>query len=258
MLRELVAQCWANLRRNRTRSLLTMLGIVWGIVAVAVLLAYGSGFRGVLMHGFDAFGKARWWLGRARRASRRAGRGPAAACGSRRRTATRPPRGDDGQEPEPGDDAAGGRSPTASGWPTRRSAAWSRSTGRSATRSRATGGGSARRTSLERRRVVFLGARLREKLFAGRPAVGETVRIEGMRFTVIGRHGPQDPDEQLLHERRRVRLHPLHAAGDLWDTRYASVLVFSAVAPSLEQARRAGARRSRSGSASRPPTGGPS
>ncbi len=38
----------------------------------------------------------------------------------------------------------------------------------------------------ERRRVVFLGARLRQKLFAGRPAVGEVVRIQGMRFTVIG------------------------------------------------------------------------
>ena len=41
MLRELVVQSWSNLTRNRTRSLLTMLGIVWGIVAVTVLLAYG-------------------------------------------------------------------------------------------------------------------------------------------------------------------------------------------------------------------------
>ena len=44
--------------RNRTRSLLTMLGIVWGIVAVTLLIAYGSGFRSVLVHGFDAFGKS--------------------------------------------------------------------------------------------------------------------------------------------------------------------------------------------------------
>ena len=53
MLRELVAQSWANLRRNPTRSVLTMLGIVWGIVAVAVLMAYGSGFRVVMSRGFD-------------------------------------------------------------------------------------------------------------------------------------------------------------------------------------------------------------
>ena len=39
---------------------------------------------------------------------------------------------------------------------------------------------------LERRRVVFLGARVREQLFGGRPAVDETVEIAGVRFTVIG------------------------------------------------------------------------
>ena len=58
MVRELVAQSWSNIARNRTRSLLTMLGIVWGIVAVTVLLAYGSGFRAILTHAFDAFGRS--------------------------------------------------------------------------------------------------------------------------------------------------------------------------------------------------------
>ena len=38
---------------------------------------------------------------------------------------------------------------------------------------------------LERRRVVFLGSRLRKKLFAGRPSIGETVRIDGVRFTSL-------------------------------------------------------------------------
>ena len=35
-----------------------MLGIVWGIVAVTVLMAYGNGFRAALVRGFDAFGKS--------------------------------------------------------------------------------------------------------------------------------------------------------------------------------------------------------
>src|SRR5207244_10442145 len=39
---------------------------------------------------------------------------------------------------------------------------------------------------LERRRVVFLGGRLREKLLGGRPAVGETVGIGGVRFPGVG------------------------------------------------------------------------
>jgi len=35
----------------------------------------------------------------------------------------------------------------------------------------------------ERRRVAFLGALLCKKLFSGTPAVGEAVRINGVRFT---------------------------------------------------------------------------
>ena len=58
MLREVLVQAWFALRRNRTRSLLTMSGIAWGIVAVAVLMSYGSAFRGVLVHSFNAFGKS--------------------------------------------------------------------------------------------------------------------------------------------------------------------------------------------------------
>src|SRR3989449_6442532 len=34
-----------------------MTGIAWGIVAVTLLLSYGSGFRGVLMYTFEVFGK---------------------------------------------------------------------------------------------------------------------------------------------------------------------------------------------------------
>src|SRR6202043_2277876 len=39
---------------------------------------------------------------------------------------------------------------------------------------------------LERRRVIFLGGRFKEQLFRGRPAVGETVEVSGVRFPVIG------------------------------------------------------------------------
>ena len=58
MLIEIILEAWIALKRNLTRSLLTMLGIVWGIATVTLLIAYGSSFRGVLVHGFDAFGKS--------------------------------------------------------------------------------------------------------------------------------------------------------------------------------------------------------
>src|SRR5215475_2693912 len=58
MLIEIIFEAWIALKRNVTRSLLTMLGIVWGIATVTLLIAYGNSFRGVLVNGFDAFGKS--------------------------------------------------------------------------------------------------------------------------------------------------------------------------------------------------------
>src|SRR2546422_3122804 len=58
MLREVFHQAWESLKRNRLRSVLTMLGIVWGIVAVTLLIAYGNSFRFVLVDGFNAFGRS--------------------------------------------------------------------------------------------------------------------------------------------------------------------------------------------------------
>jgi len=42
--------------RNRMRSLLTMLGIVWGLVSVVILLAYGQGLGGSVLHAFMNMG----------------------------------------------------------------------------------------------------------------------------------------------------------------------------------------------------------
>jgi putative ABC transport system permease protein len=88
---------------------------------------------------------------------------------------------------------------------------------------------------IERRRVVFLGGRIREQLFSGRPAVGETVAIGGVRFTVIGvmqrkiqmsNYFSSDDDSAWI---------PYSAAGDLWNTRYGAVMVFSPIAPQFEK-----------------------
>src|SRR5437773_12238098 len=57
MLREIFHQAWESLKRNRLRSVLTMLGIVWGSVAVTLLIAYGNSFRFVLADGLNAFGR---------------------------------------------------------------------------------------------------------------------------------------------------------------------------------------------------------
>jgi putative ABC transport system permease protein len=51
-LKELILQSWQALMRNRLRSVLTMLGIVWGLVSVVILLAYGQGLGGSVLHAF--------------------------------------------------------------------------------------------------------------------------------------------------------------------------------------------------------------
>jgi putative ABC transport system permease protein len=76
---------------------------------------------------------------------------------------------------------------------------------------------------------------VREQLFSGRPAVGETVLIGGVRFTVIGvmarkiqlsNYFSSDDDSVWI---------PYSAAGDLWNTRYAAVMLFEPVAPHFEK-----------------------
>jgi putative ABC transport system permease protein len=88
---------------------------------------------------------------------------------------------------------------------------------------------------VERRRVAFLGGRVREQLFSGRPAIGETILIGGVRFTVIGIMERKlqmsnyfSPDDESLWI-------PYSAAGDLWNTRYGAVMVFAPIAPQFEK-----------------------
>ncbi len=55
-LKELISQSWQALMRNRLRSALTMLGIVWGLASVVILLAYGQGLGGSVLHAFMNMG----------------------------------------------------------------------------------------------------------------------------------------------------------------------------------------------------------
>jgi len=56
MLVELVRQAYNALKHNRRRSILTMLGMAWGIATVVLLLAYGSGFERGLWVAFRSWG----------------------------------------------------------------------------------------------------------------------------------------------------------------------------------------------------------
>jgi putative ABC transport system permease protein len=236
VFRELIAQSWTNITRHRMRSALTMLGIVWGIVAVTVLIAYGSGFRGILTHAFNAFGKSAVvaWPGQT---SEQAG-GERAGRRVRFEKADR-----DAIESEAS--LLKGISMETVQW---RQITYGDSAANTAVRGVEPVYGEIRNERpndgrwlspedfLERRRVAFLGSQLRKKLFQGRPAVGETIRIDGMRFTVVGTMSRKMQMSNYFTSDDECVFIPYTTAGDLWDTRYAAVLVFSAVSPSMEKA----------------------
>src|ERR1700721_1402776 len=56
MIPDLPKQAYTALRHNRSRTLLTMLGMAWGIATVVLLLAYGTGFERGLWSAFRSFG----------------------------------------------------------------------------------------------------------------------------------------------------------------------------------------------------------
>ncbi len=212
-----------------------MLGIVWGIATVTLLVAYGSSFRSILVNGFDAFGKSvviAWPQQTSEQpGGQRAGKPvklEAAdleavknnasfvkyACLETVRflpinydthyanTAIR------GVCPEYGE--MRNEVPGEGRWITATDV-------------------------LERRRVAFLGNRIKEKLFSGRPAVGEYVQIRGVRFEVIGIMERKIQMSNYFTSDDESVWIPFSAAGDVWNTKNASVLVFAPIAPQFEK-----------------------
>ena len=234
MLIEVFKEAWAALGRNRVRSLLTMTGISWGIVAVTLLLSYGSGFRSVLLYTFEVFGKGAviCWPGTT---SEQAG-------GER---AGKPVRFE--QEDA---DWVKAQSPLVKRVTMEtvkfRGISHDERLSDTAIRGVYAEYGEMRNEVpsegrwisaddiAERRRVAFLGARLKKKLFSGTPAVGEIVRIDGVRFTVIGTMDMKFSDSCYFNCDDESAFIPYPAAADIWDARYASVMVFEPVAPEFE------------------------
>lgn len=55
-IRELIVQSWDALARNRLRSILTMMGIVWGLTTVVLLLGYGESVSEGVLNAFLGIG----------------------------------------------------------------------------------------------------------------------------------------------------------------------------------------------------------
>jgi putative ABC transport system permease protein len=84
------------------------------------------------------------------------------------------------------------------------------------------------------RRVVFLGSTVALKLFGNVPAVGETVRIQGMGFEVIGVQKEKVQLSSYGRPDKESVFIPYTTAGQLWNTEFVNVLIYQAVDPTMD------------------------
>ncbi len=220
MLHDITTQALSALRHNRRRSMLTMLGMAWGIATVVLLLAYGAGFERALMMAFSTFGSDMIMVF--------PGRTSVEAGGSKAGTNIRLTLADV--------DYISSEVPLVkriSPMVYRNSAVTMQYGTRTASPSLI--GvypvyGQIRKLDIEfgsffndedqfaRRRVVILGSDVKKKLFSGLNPLGEDIRIDGISFKVIGvlKFTLQDGDDNLNNQ----AIIPFSAMGDLQDIQY--------------------------------------
>ena len=235
VFREIVREAFTGLARNRTRALLSMLGISWGIVSVVMLLSYGNGFRDALARGFrGAFGDGVVivWPGQT---SQQAG---GERAGKRIRLKLE-------------DVLAAAETPLVKFvspeftrdfpvvWGTKQGSYLVRGVAPEYATMRSQWVASGRFPDAEdlrlQRRVVFLGSEVARKMFGSTPPVGQRIRIGGMGFDVVGVQKEKVQLSNYLRPDRESMFIPYTTAGQLWNTEYTTVMVYQAVDATKEE-----------------------
>ena len=223
MIIALATQAYNALRHNRRRSLLTMLGMAWGIATVVLLLAYGSGFERGLWAAFRSFGTNLVFIF--------PGRTELQAGGTKAGTQVRLTVNDldyiqaevpllKHVSPEVAKQclvAFGTRSATygVSGV----YAAYGRMRRMDITE----GGFFSEADDFTHTRVAVIGSDAKKKLFSGLNAIGQEIRVSGISYQVVGvlKHQVQNGDDNL-NEHVYV---PFSAMSDLANTYYLTAVV---------------------------------
>ena len=234
-LGEIVREAGYGLYHHRFRAALSMLGISWGIVSVVVLLAYGDGFRGAIDAGFKGAYSDGTVIVFPGQTSLQAG---GERAGKRVRVTIE-------------DVLAIGEIPLVKNvspefmrdFPV----VFENKQSSHLIRAVAASYGSMRNEKPQpggrfldeedvrlRRRVAFIGSEVQRKLFAGIPPVGETIRIGGQRFEVVG---VGEEKVQLSNYNRPDKFCvfiPWTTMGGLTDNKYVGTFIWQAVTPELE------------------------
>jgi len=233
MMRDLLQEAYNAMRHNRRRTALTMLGMAWGIATVVMLLAYGDGFGQACAAIFANFG-TRLVIVVPGKTSMQAG-------GQKSGVAVRFTQ-DDVEAlttnlpqithitPEVGKQANVQYDTRVFTWQV---------TGNYpnvlAVRSLKIDQGRFynMEDQVQRARVAVLGSEAREKLFSGRSAVGEHIRLDGLSFEVVGvlTAKMQEGNDDI----NRVVYIPFTTMSDLKDTHYLDTIWFNYQMPDYER-----------------------
>ncbi len=235
MLTEILREAMISLRRNRTRAVLTLLGMGWGVACFVILFAWGDGFTRALDLGMAYFGDnvSIVWNGQTslQAGGQRAGRRI---------------------QMQLDDVEAVRRNATL----IRRASPEFYSTFPIQSRKRITQQGvrgvnheygamrghfldAGRLLTSEDvkqgRRVAVLGQGLKERLYSGAPALGEEVKIAGVPFTIVGVLKKKVSMSNYFGQDDFNAFVPYTAIGRLRQTRFLSVMVVQTVSPMLEE-----------------------
>src|ERR1700745_865616 len=223
MIVDLAGQAYTALRHNRRRSVLTMLGMAWGIATVVLLLAYGTGFERGVWAAFRSFGTNLVFIF--------PGRTELQAGGTKAGTQVRLAGNDldyiraevpllKRVSPETFKNsvvAYGTRSANygVSGV----YAAY----GRMRKMDVAEGSFFSEADDFTHTRVAVIGSDAKKKLFSGQNALGENVRLDGISYQIVGvlKHQVQNGDDNI-NEHVYV---PFSAMSDLMNTYYLSAVI---------------------------------
>jgi putative ABC transport system permease protein len=234
-MREIITEAFLGLYHHRFRAALSMLGISWGIISVVVLLAYGNGFGGALDAGFrGAFSDGTVVVFPGQTSMQAGGE----RAGKRIRITS-----DDvmaiGELPLVKNVSPEFMKEFPITYGNKESShlirAVAASYGHMRSEKPQPGGRFLEDEDIRlRRRVAFIGPEVQRKLFGNTPPVGETIRIAGQPYEVVG---VLEEKVQLSNYNRPDKyciFIPWTTFGGLADNRYVGTFVWQAVTPILE------------------------
>ena len=233
LLKEVLAQAAAAVRDHRFRAGLTMLGIAWGIVTVVLLLAYGNGFHRALTYGFrNAFSDGVGVV--------RGGQTSMQAGGERAGRRVRMKEEDAELLMQQGMVKSASPEYLESlpvAWGNRQTTVGVRGVAPSYGAMRAETPEAGRFLNdddiVRRRRVAFIGGEVVRRLFSNISPVGETIRVAGATFEVVGVLGNKAQLSSYFYPDKMCIFIPYTTMKQLWPREFVNDLVFQAIDPSV-------------------------